>query len=73
MSFCPHFPKSDMLGEKSWKEGVSDLKTSTNKGCEITAQKKVCFRVIFYELFSFVHSVLKYFCPHFPKYNVQKI
>ena len=26
-----------------WKEVISDLKTFTNKGCKIAAQKKVCF------------------------------
>ena len=47
MSFCPHFLKSDVqnverlriLGEKLWKEVVSDWKIFTNKGCKIASQK----------------------------------
>ena len=35
-----------ILGEKLWKEMVSDLKTFTNKGCYLS-QKKVCFWVNF--------------------------
>ena len=47
MYFCPHFPKSNVqcfqrfriLGEKQWKEVVSDLKKIMNEGCKVAAQK----------------------------------
>ena len=29
-----------ILGEKSWKQVISDVKTFTHKGCKIAAQKK---------------------------------
>ena len=47
MSFCPHFPKSDVQNVKSlnpWgkrlEQVVSDLKTFGHKGCKIAAQKQ---------------------------------
>ena len=37
------FRDSESFWEKKWKEVVSHLKTFTNRGCKITAQKKVFF------------------------------
>ena len=37
---------------ESWgKEVISDLKTFTNKGCKIAAQKKIVFGQILHDLF----------------------
>jgi hypothetical protein len=43
-----NFKDSESLGEKLWKEVVSDLKTFTNKGCKIATQKKLVFLLIFH-------------------------
>ena len=68
--------KFEIFRENYWKEVVSDLKTFTNKGCKIAAQKKVGFganfallsRIFWYWCFSLRLMV---FLPPFLKSNVQ--
>ena len=70
MSLCLRFPKLDVqsflrfgiLGEKQWKEVVSDLKNFTNKGCKIAAQKKLIFWANF-ALLSRIVLVLVFLTP----------
>ena len=68
--FAPIFRSSisNFFGflESLGKTVVSDLKTLAHKGCKIARAKKKN-----YGFFSFIHSILTSFCPHFPKSNFQ--
>ena len=57
MSFCPHFPNSDVQKFK---------KTFAHIGWKIAAAEKV----FFHRYFLFVHSVWTSFCTYFLKFNV---
>ena len=71
--FLNHFLKSNIqtfqifgiLGEKLWKEMVSDMKTFAWKGCQISVQKKVFFS----ENFAFLAGFSQYRCyyPHWSR------
>ena len=71
MIFLPPLPKSNVqtfqifriLGEKLWKEVVSDLKTFAHKGCNIAAARN--FFTIFFFFFCSLH--LNVFLPPLPK------
>ena len=51
-----------ILGEKCWKEVVSDLKIFAHKGCKIAVAKKV-----FYRFFNICSFCLNIFLPPLPE------
>ena len=55
---CPNYLGFRVLGEKYWKEVVSDLKTFAHKRCKIAAQKTLVFWQILPYLQDFFVSVL---------------
>ena len=74
--FSPHFLKSNVqtfwifgiLGEKCWKEMVSDWKIFAHKGCKIAVAEKVFYRffkICLVRLNIFLPPLSKVQCPNF--------